>query len=56
MSTGIDPISFEVIRNALVAATRFQMQDNSVGGYLVVAVGVNSITTMARSMATDTTL
>ena len=35
---------------ALVAATRFEMQSHEVGGYLVVAVGVNSIKAMATAM------
>jgi chemotaxis protein CheC len=42
------------LQYALVAATQFQMRENEVGGYLVVAVGVNSITTMARSMTRPT--
>ena len=39
---------------ALVAATRFQMRTNEVGGYLVVAVGVNSIRTMTHAMGRAT--
>ena len=38
------------VQYALVAATRFQMQGNEVGGYLVVAVGVSSITTMVEAL------
>jgi chemotaxis protein CheC len=41
----------DTLQYALVAATRFQMQDNAVGGYLVVAVGVTSIRTMVQAMS-----
>jgi chemotaxis protein CheC len=41
------------LQYALVAATHFQLQNEEVGGYLVVAIGVNSIEAMARTLTSS---
>ena len=41
----------EDLRYALVAATRFRLTEGEVGGYLIVAVGMTSLTLISKALA-----